>query len=459
MTNSAASATDAGLRASVSQLSDPASAWIRAAALTAAVAIPLVVNPFGPDAYAAAKVQVLYGLVGSMLVAWAIRSISDQRVQRGPAQRVTALEVGVWVFWLAVLLSSIVSANLRLTILGAPGRYEGVLAVTTYVVLFFVGTQFFGSSSGLRQIARSIAAGAAVVIVYGLAQILLPPSFEGEGIIRSWYGSVGLPRIFSTLGSPIVLGGYLALTVPLVLALALAEDRPRAVWLAVAAAGMVAAVFTYSRAAWVALVVAIVVFFGLTGPAVWRRHGRALLTAAAASVVVLTLFLIRTGGTAPVTSRAASALVVQAGSAGQRVYIWTQTLGLIRQRPLLGWGLETLREVFPYDRPALEKYFGLRPVIIDKAHNDILQVAVSIGLPGAAAYVAIWLLVLLGAYRLWRREEGSSRVLAAGGVAAFVGYIVQAQFSFSTVALAPLAWLLAGAVSGWEAASAQRTQQ
>jgi hypothetical protein len=65
--------------------------------------------------------------------------------------------------------------------------------------------------------------------------------------------------------------------------------------------------------------------------------------------------------------------------------------------------------------------------------------------------VAIWILVLLSAYRLWRRAEGPSRVLAAGLVAAFAGYLVQAQFSFSTIGLAPLAWLLAGAAAGWQA--------
>jgi putative inorganic carbon (HCO3(-)) transporter len=159
---------------------------------------------------------------------------------------------------------------------------------------------------------------------------------------------------------------------------------------------------------------------------------------------------MRTGDLAPAAERAASTLTLQTGSASQRVYIWEQTLGLIRQRPLLGWGLETLREVFPYDRAALERYFGRRPVIIDKAHNDVLQVAVSVGLPGAAVYVAVWILVLLAAYRLWRRTEGASRVIAAGLVAAFTGYLFQAQFSFSTVGLAPLAWLLAGAAAGWE---------
>jgi O-antigen ligase len=435
---------------------------VQLCAIILVVALPLVINPFGPDAYAGVKVQVLYGLAALMLVGWAIAAA----LRAAPAWRLTAPELTVWVFSLAVLVSSLASVNLRLTVFGAPGRSEGVLAVTAYLVLFFVGAQYFGTASGVRRLATAAGLGAALVIGYGFAQLALPPLFEGEATIRSWYGATGLHRIFSTLGSPIVLGGYFTLVIPLILALALqnpsksssdtgrwTQDAGRFLWLAIAGAGLVAAVLTFTRAAWVALAVSMPLFFALAGWSVWREHRRMLITGVVGTATVLAILLMKTGGVTPVAERASSALTLQAGSAVQRVYIWEQTLGLIRQRPLLGWGLETLREVFPYDRAALVRHFGRRPVLIDKAHNDVLQVAVSVGLPGAVAYVAIWILVLLSAYRLWRRAEGPPRVLAAGLVAAFTGYLVQAQFSFSTVGLAPLAWLLAGAVAGWEATS------
>jgi len=433
------------------------SRWVELCAIVLVVALPLVINPFGPDAYAGVKVQVLYGLTALMLIGWIIAAA----FRASPPWRLTAPELALWVFWLAVLLSSVASVNLRLSIFGAPGRYEGALAVTSYVALFFVGAQFFGSAPGVRRLAVVAGAAAAATIAYGFIQMAVPPLFAGEAMIRSWYGATGLHRIFSTLGSPIVFGGYLALVIPLALALALSGSREQGagnrqvlhiwVWLVVALAECAAAVFTFTRAAWVALAVSMPLFFALAGRTAWGEHRRALITGVAVTATVLAILLMKTGGVTPVAERAASALTLQTGSAGQRVYIWRQTLGLIRQRPLLGWGLETLREVFPYDRAALERHFGRRPVLIDKAHNDILQVAVSVGLPGAVAYVVIWILALLAAYRVCRRSKGPSRVFAAGLVAAFVGYLVQAQFSFSTVGLAPLAWLLAGAASGWDA--------
>jgi len=121
----------------------------------------------------------------------------------------------------------------------------------------------------------------------------------------------------------------------------------------------------------------------------------------------------------------------------------------------LGWGLETLGTVFPYDRASLVQVFSPRPTIIDKAHNDLLQVDVSIGIPGALAYAAVWGSVVWCAVRMWHRATDAPRVLAAGWLAAITAYLVQVQFSFSVVALAPIVWLLAGAASGWEAHAAQ----
>src|SRR2546427_786933 len=73
------------------------------------------------------------------------------------------------------------------------------------------------------------------------------------------------------------------------------------------------------------------------------------------------------------------------------------------------------------------------------------------GGPGALASAAVWGLVVWSVVRTWRRAAGSARILAAGWLAALTAYLVQVQFSFSVVALAPIVWLLAGSAAGWEA--------
>lgn len=425
---------------------------VRVAAIALVVAIPLVVMPWGTDAYSRPKVLVLYGLAGTIVGGWLGARVLSGR----PQWTVTRPEVSVWTFVLALLVSSWFSVNPRLTFFGAPGRYEGLPALLSYVALFFAGAHFFGSASGLRTLAMWAGAGAAPAILYGVTQVYLPPIFPGEAVISEWYGTLGVPRIFSTLGNPIVFGGYLAFMIPLLLVLAAGSQGVRRFWwLLMSCLAVVDAALTLTRGAWLAAVAGLAVFGFAAGRDVWRRQWALAAGMVAAAVVAITLLVAVVGSPMLVGARVSASVETGSGSLAQRLYIWNRTLDLIPARPLLGWGIETLREVFPYDRPSLVSVFGVRPIVVDKAHNDLLQMAVSIGVPGAAVYAAVWVLIVSSASRLRRRAAGESQLLAAGWLAAVTAYLTQVQFSFSVVALAPLVWLLAGAASGWEAIQKQ----
>ncbi len=421
--------------------------WVRTAALALVVAVPLVINPWAADAYVAPKVLVIYGLAVAMVLGW----VAAYAVARRPRWRATRPETAVWLFLLGMLISSWASVNPRLTFFGAPGRYEGLLALLAYVVFYFIGVHFFGSERGFQTIAGAAVAAAMVVIGYGIVQTFISPLFPAEAVIKSSYALLGYPRSTSTFGNPVVFGGYLALITPLLLGFALsAKGRGRVFWSVAAGLGYVVTLMTLTRAAWLAVAAGTAIPMIALGREALRRHWTAL--AALLAVVVIGVAVTLAMATPEkLAGRAASAFAVRSGSVGERVYIWDRTIALIRSRPLLGWGLETLREVFPYDRQTLVRYFGFRPVIVDEAHNDLLQMAVSVGIPGAVAYLAFWVLVIVAAVRTWRHASGTGRILAAGWLAAVIAYMVQAQFSFSTVAVAPVMWLLAGAAGGWEA--------
>ncbi len=420
---------------------------IRTAALALMVAVPLVVVPTWRDAYNSPKVLVVYALAATMAILWAAANV----LVRGLRWRATLPEIPLGLFLLTALISSWVSVSARLTFLGAPDRYDGLLALIAYIVFYFIGVHFFGSERGFRVLATVGGVAAVMTMLYGLSQLFLPPLFPTEGAVKQLYAGLGYPRALSTLGNPVTFGGYLALMTPLVGSLGLAATgRSRLLWLAAAGLGYVTILVTFTRAAWLAVLLGSGILLMAVGPSTFRRFiaARVVFIVVAAIGLALTLAAVTP---AQLASRAASALAVGSGSTGQRVYIWGRTIEVIRSRPLLGWGLETLGEVFPYERDGLVKYFGFRPVIIDKAHNDLLQMAVSIGIPGAAMYLLFWAAVVWSGARTLRRASGMSRVFAAGWLAAVVAYLVQVQFSFSTVAVAPVAWLLAGSAGGWDA--------
>lgn len=420
---------------------------VRVPAFAALVTVPLMVTPWTADAYNWPKVLVIYALAALMVIGWIVAYVLTEH----PRWTITLPELPIWLLLLAVLLSSWISVSPQSTFFGAPGRYEGLLAFLAYMIFYFGGVHFFGSAHGFHALVRTSAAAGLIAACYGVAQVFIPPLFAGEAVAKALYASLGFTRSLSTLGNPVVFGGYLSLVTPLLLGLALATSGRRGTaWFVAAGVGYVATLVTGTRAAWLAVAVATIILVGTVGREALRRHWAALV--ALMVVVVLGASLTMTVATpSQLASRALSSFAVQSGSLGQRVYIWERTTGLIRSRPFLGWGLATLQDVFPYDRSTMVKQFGYQPVIIDEAHNDILQMAVSIGVPGSAAYVAFWLLVIVAAARIWRRTAGTSRILAAGWLAAIAAYVFQAQFSFSAVAVAPVVWLLAGAACGWEA--------
>src|SRR5439155_18228674 len=264
----------------------------RAAATVLVVAVPVVVTPWGSDGYNQVK-----ALITEVLVNLALIGCIGARLATGkPAWRVTGPELPLWAFLLAVLLSSITSVNPRLSYFGAPGRYEGLFAYCGCIALFLVGVHFFGSRAGVRALARSAGIAALITSAYGILQVFISPLFAGEAFIRQWHSVPGIARIPSTLGSPVVFGGYLALMLPLLLAIGLAKrGASRHCWLAAACLALVALALTLTRAAWLATFIGLVVFGVAARHFAWRR--RVILVAAAVIVVASAGFLVSRVGT------------------------------------------------------------------------------------------------------------------------------------------------------------------
>src|SRR2546428_9307253 len=151
----------------------------RAAGIILVVAVPIVVTPWGPDGYNHVKALTTGVLAGLAIIGWTGARLATGR----PSWRITAPELPLWAFLLAVLLSSVTSVNPRLSLFGGPSRYEGLFAYCGYVALFLVGVHFFGSHAGLRALARAARTAAVITAAYRGLQLFLPPLFPGGGFL------------------------------------------------------------------------------------------------------------------------------------------------------------------------------------------------------------------------------------------------------------------------------------
>lgn len=363
---------------------------------------------------------------------------------RGGRVRFTRVEWLVLAFLGWVLLTSITSIHPPTAIFGKYRRFEGLLSFLTYGGWFFLALQLADRPSRIRSLARSLVIGGVLVAAYGVAQRL--------GLDPGLWGSLPFEqrRAFSTFGNPDLLGGYLIFPLAVALGLALSEKRRelRAGWWAAFAVIGFCLLVSYVRGAWIGGTVAIgaVAIAAIIARAPWTEVDWG---AAAVSVVLAAVETIRslssTDGVTNVVARIRSIFEFGEGSALTRFQIWQAAIAAIKERPILGWGADTFRLLFPRFKP--RAYTGTAGYlsVADNVHNYPLQLASAIGIPGLLMLYGFFVWTLARSFRtVFVKDSGTERLVLAGFWAAALGYIVHLTFGLSITGSTVLLWLSLG---------------
>lgn len=76
---------------------------------------------------------------------------------------------------------------------------------------------------------------------------------------------------------------------------------------------------------------------------------------------------------------------------------------------------------------------------MDKAHNEYLHIAVTIGIPALILYLTFIALVILPNIKKIFKKESIFIILSV-----IISYLAQAFFNISTIGIAPLFWVALG---------------
>lgn len=186
-------------------------------------------------------------------------------------------------------------------------------------------------------------------------------------------------------------------------------------------------------AAWVGIACAAVWGLALLAP----RHGkRLLILSAVLTVAALLLLRFYSGGSETLAEAARLLRGEFDGSFGSgRLMIWRDCVALVRERPLLGGGPDTLwlRGVEPF---VWAPEGTVIPVDITAAHNEYLNILVNQGALALLAYLALLVAALAACCR--RAEEPCCAICGMG----LLCYAAMACFSISSCITAPYVWLL-----------------
>ena len=220
-------------------------------------------------------------------------------------------------------------------------------------------------------------------------------------------------RVVGIFGSPNLLGGFLALAIPPIVALAASENLwwRRLSGYVLAIAAMVGLAFTYSRGAWIGVAVGLLILLPILKRG-WLTLG---ITLTAAIVTTVGNVLVRVQSVAAAGRDPAFT---------SRLDIWKTSLRLVAEHPLRGVGLGNFESAYGNlmapDLPLLA-YTSQVP---EQAHNLFLNLTVEVGLVGAGAFAWLLAVAFLRTWQVRRFADQRVKIWSTGLAAGLVALLI-----------------------------------
>ncbi|WP_102348289.1 O-antigen ligase family protein [Bacillus sp. Marseille-P3661] len=136
------------------------------------------------------------------------------------------------------------------------------------------------------------------------------------------------------------------------------------------------------------------------------------------------------------------------GAGTGRVYIWEKTVELVKDKPLLGYGLDTLPFIFPQEDPEKIANLSTHSVIVDKPHNIFIGLLYGSGLLTLLAFLAFIIVLFVHLIKFFikhRKTMDTKQISIVYSIAvALVAYLIQGLFNDSVIGISVIIWILLG---------------
>lgn len=380
------------------------------------VALVFALTPFIPNA------QVGFLLFGCGAL-WVLLTLSDETVYSSRfSPQVTPIHLLIFLYWAISVVATALSPVKE-------AARQGLGKLTLYFLLFALMARILRNNRIRSLIITVFLHVSLIVSVYGIRQWIF-----GVRALATWVdpesSSVGLTRVYSYLGNPNLLAGYLIPAVALSLAALFTWQRllPKALALTMVIVNSTCLVLTFSRAGWIGFVVSLIVFVSLLVywyypqlPPQWRGWALPVLLGGVLLILVLAVVFVK-----PVRDRVGSMFVGRKDSSNNfRINVWTAVQHMIHDRPILGIGPgnSAFNKIYP-------QYMKARFSALS-AYSIFLEVLVETGLIGFTCF--LWLLVVTfnqGMQQLQRLRTAinSNGFWLMGAIAAMSGILFHNLF-------------------------------
>lgn len=412
------------------------------------ILFPFIIDPWNEDfSFSLIKSTFLIAFMGIIwILVW-----RGKLLQPKFEHEKVKIEYIVIVFIALLTLSTVFSADIYTSVVGAWTRHEGYLTWLGYLSVFYFFYRLINYHDfSLEKLMKNLFVVSAVISIYGILQHF---DYDFISLIVPWESPTSSIAFFD---NPNFYGTYLVLTMGIGMGLYLiaSEKKPLLFYGIVLTLMTSVLLYTNTRSAWIGLAI-VALFYTFTivkQYKLWKKWVVLLLAMGIMAVAINASEGNRYLGKIFITLEESGDLLDEGltGHEGSsRLIIWQKDVTILDDYFWIGSGVDTHAIVFPATPDELEEYFNNRTIMVDKAHNEYLQIAVTIGIPALLVYLLLLFSVYRKAIQALKVANKQQKLIICTLLAVITGYLVQAIFNISVVSVAPILWMLLGIVFGY----------
>ena len=268
-----------------------------------------------------------------------------------------------------------------------------------FIIGYFLVACIDHSREWLKRFALSAVFSGVAVSLYGVVMYFFGSKGGNTWLDASLFSDIS-GRAVSTLENPNMLGEYLAIMIPIAVAMLISGEMiKRSTSFLACCALAFCMVLTWSRGAWLALIFAMLILVFI-----WHRRSVWLVLGGAIALPLAT-FVMPTN----ILNRFMSIGNMADSSTSYRVNIWRGAIRLIRDHLFFGIGVgeDAWKKVYPdYTLPGIEK--------APHAHNLFMQVTADMGIAALIVLLVILFFTFQSGFSVFSKISGAGSIDSTG---------------------------------------------
>jgi O-antigen ligase len=310
-------------------------------------------------------------------------------------------------------------------------RMEGYITILHLLVYFLLMRSFLKSERDWKVLLNMFVISGIFVSLFAF---IFPPASD----VSKEFSIEYLSRIYSTIGNPPFLASYILMLVfiALILFFSSKSNLLKCLYLTTVIIYLMTIYFSASRGAILSVAIGIVIFgffvFISNKSILTINKYKKLIAYFVVITVIMAIFLTLLASDKflkqdKTLSRFISIKTDKSVTA--RLNTWEMAWNGFKERPILGWGQENFYSIYTVNY--IPAYEGI--VLMDRAHNIILDWMINAGLLGIFAYLTILGYSFLIVWKAYFKKKCIKNALFATLFTALTVYFIQNLFTFDTI--------------------------